>query len=60
MTLVYGFLYTLNIISSINQVNKYEPLSETGLTTVMFSKLYLPISFILNAVFVQFWGNGTI
>jgi len=46
--------YTLNIISSIYPVNKYELLSETGLTTVKFSKLYLPISCILNAVFVQF------
>lgn len=35
-------------------MNKYEPLSETGLTTVIFSKLYRPISCIFNPVFVQF------
>jgi hypothetical protein len=35
-------------------INKYVPLSQTALTTVIFSKLYLPTSCILNTDFVQF------
>jgi hypothetical protein len=53
-TLAYLFSCTLKIISSIKPVNKYERLSETRLIAVTFSKLYLPISCILNAFSLQF------
>jgi hypothetical protein len=54
LSLVYAFLNTWNIISSINPVYKCEFLAETRLTTVIFSKLYRTVSCILITVFVHF------